>query len=189
MALHLDSEREWTYEEYLELPDDGKRYEIIDGRLYVTPARSPYHQILSGRLLVLFHPLQEAGQGMMIHAPVDLLMPGATPVQPDLVYLRPDQASMVTRRALEGVPELLIEILSPSTAGRDRTLKMNKYANCGVPRYWLVDPFARTLEVYALKDGKYQPQRSLNEQDEAECFPGVTVDMKALFAGIPPIED
>lgn len=85
MALELG--REWTYEDYRQLPEDGNRYEIIDGRLYVTPAPSPYHQILSGRLFHSFYPLSQTGKGQMLFAPVDLLMPGATPMPPDLVFL------------------------------------------------------------------------------------------------------
>lgn len=190
MALQLDNEREWTYEDYLQLPDDGNRYEIIDGRLYVSPAPSPYHQTLSRRVQFLFYPLELAGQGQIFNAPVDLLMLGATPVQPDLVFLSAEQGPMVTRRALEGVPTLLVEILSPSTAGRDRTLKMNKYASCGVPHYWILDPFSRTLEMYRLADSRYQLERSLGEHDRHDCsdFPGVALDMPALFAGIPPFD-
>lgn len=189
MALHLDSEREWTYEDYRALPEDGNRYEVIDGRLFASPAPSPYHQTLSRRIQFLFYPLEQAGQGQIFNAPIDLLMQGATPVQPDLVFLTSEQASLVTRRALEGVPELLVEILSPSTAGRDRTLKLNKYATCGVPHYWIVDPFARTVEMYRLFDHHYRLESALNEHDCIDCahFAGVTLDMPALFAGIPPV--
>ncbi|MEW6279160.1 MAG: Uma2 family endonuclease [Candidatus Eremiobacterota bacterium] len=191
MALHLErDDREWTYEDYLQLPDDGNRYEIIDGRLYVSPAPSPYHQTLSRRVQFWFYPLELAGQGQIFNAPVDLLMAGATPVQPDLVFLGPEQASMITRRALEGVPTLVVEILSASTAGRDRTIKCHKYASCGVPHYWILDPFARTLEMYRLVEGHYRLERALGEHDRYECadFPGVVVDMAALFAGIPRLD-
>ncbi len=188
MALELD--REWTYEDYCQLPEDGKRYEVIDGRLYVTPAPSPYHQILSTRLLRAFEPFERAGKGQMLHAPLDVLMPGTTPVQPDLVLIGADQTSMITRRAIEGVPLLLVEILSPSTAGRDRTLKLNKYAGCGVEHYWILDPFARTLELYRLAEGCYRLEHSLGEQDHHEPseFPGVVLDMPALLQNIPTLD-
>lgn len=189
MALELESDREWTYEDYRQLPDDGNRYEIIDGRLYVTPAPSPYHQILSRRLQFLFYPLELAGQGQIFNTPVDLLMLGATPVQPDLVFLDAEQAALITSRALEGVPKLVVEILSPSTAGRDRTLKSHKYAACGLPHYWIVDPFARTLEMFRLHEGGYRLEQAFDEQSRHECadFAGVVVDMAALFAGIPDL--
>lgn len=96
----------------------------------------------------------------------------------------------MTRRAIEGVPLLVIEILSPSTAGRDRTLKLNKYASSGVPHYWILDPFARTLEMYRLVEERYRLDYSLGEQDRHVSleFPGVVVDMAALFAGVPALD-
>lgn len=190
MALHLEEDREWTYEHYRQLPDDGMRYEVIDGRLYVTPAPSPYHQTLSRRLQFLFYPLELEGRGQIFNAPVDLLMAGASPVQPDLVFLTAEQASLVTRRAIEGVPLLVVEILSPATAGRDRALKRNKYAQCGIECYWMLDPFARTLELCRLADGAYRTEVTLAEGDRHECpdFPGLILDLTALFAGIPRFE-
>lgn len=190
MALRLDEGRQWTYEDYRALPEDGKHYEVLDGKLYVTLAPSPYHQTLSVRLLVLFYPLQVQGRGQIFHAPVDVLMPGATPVQPDLVFLTAEQAPLVTSRAIEGAPHLVVEILSRSTAGRDRTIKLSKYASCGVEHYWMLDPFARTLELYHLADGIYRLEVTLAEGDRHECvsFPDLAIDMTALFDGIPEVD-
>ncbi|MGE0495569.1 MAG: Uma2 family endonuclease [Vulcanimicrobiota bacterium] len=185
MTLPLE-DKVWTYEDYRELPDDGIRYEVIEGRLYLTPAPTPYHQTLSRRLQFVFYQLELEGKGQIYDAPVDVLMEGATPVQPDLVYLRADQASLVTRRGIEGVPELLVEILSPSTATRDRTLKLNRYARCGVRRYGVLDPASRTFELLRLDGETYRLEAALGPHDVFDLSDyGVTIDMNALFQGLP----
>src|SRR5262245_21453603 len=141
-----------TYEDYLELPDDGQRYEIIDGVLYVTPAPIPDHQRASGELYLLIaswvkaHPPAEA-----FYAPVDLILANDTIVQPDLlVVLSP---AVITRRGVEAPPALVVEILSPSTAKRDRGLKRTRYARSHVPEYWVVDLDQRCIEQYVASPG------------------------------------
>lgn len=190
--MALPDEKVWTYEEYRRLPDDGNRYEIIDGRLYVTPSPSMPHQTVSRRLQFLFYALEQGGKGYIIDAPADLLMPGADPVQPDLMYLTVDQKEQIRKAAVFGPPTLVVEILSPSTARTDRTVKLRKYAQCGVPHYWLVDVESRVLEALRLGvDGHYVLVASLGPGDrcEPEAFPGVVVDMDALFADLPENED
>lgn len=176
----------WTYDDYRELPDDGNRYEVIKGALHVTPAPSSYHQTLSKRLLHLFYQLELEGKGLAFHAPIDLLMPGAEPVQPDLIYLAADQENLVTQKGIEGVPEMIVEILSPSTATRDRTVKLHLYQKCGVRRYALVDPGARTLELFSLDGGSYRLEQSLGPEDTYSIIDyGITFDMATLFRGLP----
>ena len=185
--MSLSRERVWTYEDYRALPDDGNRYEVIDGHLHMSPSPSPYHQLLTRRLLSALEPLERQGLGQIFIAPVDVIFPGATPVVPDLVYLRAEQADSVTERAIEGVPELLVEILSPSTAAYDRTVKLNKYAAAGVPHYWMLDRVSRTLMLFRLDGTTYRLTASLGPGDrwEPADFPGVTLDLDALFQGIP----
>ena len=101
--LAVDRDKVWTYEEYRRLPDDGKRYEIIDGTLYVTSAPRTLHQALSGNLHVLLYQLQLAGQGWVLTARVDVLMPGASPVLPDLVFVAMEQRSILTPDGVDGV--------------------------------------------------------------------------------------
>jgi len=182
--MSLSQEKVWTYEDYCALPDDGNRYEVINGKLYVSPSPNPYHQRLAGRLFKLLDGLPE---GETFLAPVDVLFPGATPVIPDLLYLRQDQAELVTPRGIEGVPHLLIEILSPSTAAYDRTVKLNKYASAGVAHYWIVDRVPPTLMAFQLEGDTYRVIASLGPDDrwEPPAFPGLVVDMPALFKGIP----
>ncbi len=185
-AVTLFANKTWTYEDYRQLPDDGNRYEVLEGLLCVTPAPTSYHQTLSRRLQFLFYQLELEGKGLVFNAPIDLLIPGAEPAQPDLVYLAPGQESLVTRRGIEGVPEVVIEILSPSTATRDRTVKLHLYEGNGVRRYGLLDPSARTFELFVLDGPGYRLEASLGPGDQlALADYGVTIDMAALFAGLP----
>ena len=133
----------------------------------------------------LFYRLEEEGHGVIYNAPVEVRMEGADPVQTDLVYLTRDQRALIEDKSIVGAPALLVEILSPSTASRDRTLKLNKYARCGVPEYWIVDPRAKVLEVFRLVDGYYRVDAALAEGDVLESHFGVKVDLEALFAPLP----
>lgn len=153
----------------------------------MTPAPSPFHQTLSRRLQFVFYQLEQKGEGLIFDAPVDLLMPGATPVQPDLIYLRQDQASLVTGKGIEGVPELVVEILSPSTATVDRTKKLNAYARAGVRRYLLLDPASQTLEILLHEPAGYRLEASLGPQDTFSLDDyGLVLDMASLFKGLSP---
>lgn len=153
MAMHRTV---LTYEDYAALPDDGRRYEIHDGELSVTPAPGTRHQRISGRLSDLLRAhVQAMGLGEVLYAPVDVILTRTSVVQPDLIYIAPAQASRVSARGIEGAPTLAIEILSPSTTTIDRSTKLQLYARYGVPYYWIVDPEARTLEAYELAEGAY----------------------------------
>jgi Uma2 family endonuclease len=139
----------WTYEDYLRLPDDGRRYEILRGRLLMSPAPRPRHQQIVGRLfLALSHFLHATELGDLYFAPIDVLLPGlAQPVQPDLVMIRKARREVIQERAIVGVPDLIIEVLSPSSWQIDRRDKYELYAEAGVSEYWTVDPERRTIEV------------------------------------------
>lgn len=192
MALPATDDKFWTYEDYCRLPADGRRYEIIDGRLYVNPAPSTPHQTISRRLQFLFYPFEEAGRLFIYNAPVDLFMPGADPVQPDLVVLTAAQRDLVQYNGIHGAPALVVEVLSPGTAAYDRNQKRRKYAQSGVALYWIVDLAERTLEVFRLQpDGRYVLDASVGPGESyaaPEPFDGVMVDMDRLFANVLALE-
>jgi Uma2 family endonuclease len=145
-----------TYREYAVLPDDGRRYELQDGELSVTPAPDPYHQISSRELFrVLDEHVRARGLGEVLYAPLDVILSDTTVLQPDIVYLDRTRLAAISRRGIEGPPTLVVEILSPSTASIDRRTKTRLYARFGVPFYWLVDPEARTLEALSLGPDGY----------------------------------
>jgi Uma2 family endonuclease len=146
-----------TYEDYVELPDDGRRYEILDGGLEVSPAPRPRHQIVLTNLLVVLHAhVRERGLGMVCPAPIDVILAHDSIVQPDLVFVATGRESIVTERAIEGPPDLAVEILSADSERRDRGAKAGLYARYGVRHYWIVDPVARTLETYEVEGKEYR---------------------------------
>ncbi|MBS2039163.1 Uma2 family endonuclease [bacterium] len=183
MTLSLDSQHFWTYEDYQRLPEDGQRYEVIDGVLYVSPSPRSKHQIVSRRLQFFFYQFELEGSGFVFDAPMDLLMPGCTPVQPDLIVLDRNQRRLIQENYIEGIPHLLVEILS-SKPSLDRVKKMNAYARCGVPFYLIIDPEDPSFEVYHLDGATYRLEASLAEDDRWE-WRGKSLDLAALFAPLP----
>ncbi|HWM92517.1 MAG TPA: Uma2 family endonuclease [Thermoanaerobaculia bacterium] len=149
---------EWTYEDYLRLPDDGRRYEVIRGVLYVAPSPNYDHQFTIAKLTLrigIF--VEERGLGIVLMAPFDILLPAgiATPVQPDLLFFRKENRPQRGDKNFRGVPDLMVEVLSPSTRLYDRRIKLNAYRDAGVPEFWLVDPLTRTVVVYGWKEGQF----------------------------------
>lgn len=146
-----------TYKDYEVLPADGRRYEIHEGELSMTPAPSPQHQRVIGNLFVLlYHHVKSHGLGEVLLSPIDCILSDITIVQPDIVYLETGRLSTITSRGIEGPPTLVVEILSPSTIQIDRGVKFQLYARHGVPYYWIVDLQARSIEAYRLMEGTYQ---------------------------------
>jgi Uma2 family endonuclease len=146
-----------TYEDYAALPDDGRRYEIHEGVLSVTPAPGTRHQRISAKLYVLLrHHVEARSLGEVLYAPVDVILSPTTVVQPDLLFVETARAAAVSARGIEGPPSLVVEIISPSTPTIDRRTKLQLYARHRVPHYWIVDPDARAIDGYELVDDVYR---------------------------------
>ena len=143
----------WSYADLATLPEDGTRYEIIDGELYEMPAPTWAHsQVIAGLISVLLPVLQRLG-ARWATAPLDVFFAGADPVQPDLVVLLPGGRARPVRHGVDGPPDLLIEVLSPSNRAHDQVRKRALYAGGGVREYWIIDPDAATIEIIGA-DGK-----------------------------------
>ena len=140
-----------TYESYLKTPDD-ERYELLDGELLVMePAPLTAHQYVLGNLHLAMRIFSdERNLGEVYISPTDVVLSDTDVVQPDLLFVSYERAHIVTRENIQGAPDLIVEVLSPSTAERDRTLKLDLYARHGVKEYWLVDPNAKTVMVLLL---------------------------------------
>ena len=146
-----------TYDDYFALPNDGKRYEILEGELTVTPAPSTKHQTASGNLFVLLSQyIKERDLGKLFHAPIDLILSSTSVLQPDLLFVSKARQSIITERAIEGAPDLVVEILSPTTSRTDRVTKAQIYARHSVPVYWIVDPEREAIEIYLLEADGYR---------------------------------
>ena len=147
----------WTYEDYVRLPDDGNRYEVIRGVLYVTPPPAPEHQFSSFEVSFQFSDFVRRNDlGLVLAAPLAVKLPRgiATPVEPDVMFFRKGNGPRWDLGHYEGVPDLLAEILSPKTRRRDQTVKLQAYQDAGVSEYWLIDPQDKTVVVYTLEKGK-----------------------------------
>ncbi|MFQ5690371.1 MAG: Uma2 family endonuclease [Gemmatimonadota bacterium] len=139
-----------TWQDVQQLPDDGNRYEAIEGELYVTAAPSFRHQRIAIKLArSLAKILEDPGYGLIVTAPVGVEFPvAAEGVQPDLVFVSKARRGIVAEDWIRGAPDLAVEILSPTTAARDRGVKLKLYERQGVGQYWIVDPEAEAVEVW-----------------------------------------
>jgi Uma2 family endonuclease len=149
---------DWTYSHYVALPDDGQRYEVVDGVLYlIEPAQTPRHQQVLGHIAyLLFTYVEDAKLGQVFIGPVDVELVAETVVQPDVLVLLNEGPYTLTPSHILGRPDLVVEVASPATVGYDWRIKYNAYARAGVPEYWIVDPYARTVEILILAGESYQ---------------------------------
>jgi len=174
-----------TYDDLLLTPDDGKRYEILEGDLYVTAAPNLAHQHCVGMLLQIIAPhVRTGGLGRVYVAPADVLLSNISVVEPDLVFVSRERLAILTAANVRGTPDLAIEVLTPSTESVDRGRKMQIYAQYGLPHYWLVDPAARFAEAYRLGVGGYElAARAEGEQPfTAPPFPELTIPLAELWS-------
>jgi Uma2 family endonuclease len=180
---------QWTYADWETLPDDGNRYEVLDGVLYMSTAPSYFHQWITMQLVrYVAIPALERGLAFAVPAPVGVIMPGCDPVQPDFVLVLASRASIIHNRRVRGVPDVIVEILSPGNVAYDNDVKLKAYARAGVPEYAIVDPRTRTLSHYQLDaPGRYRPPHVLGEGDTLSfaCLPEISLVVSALFAGAP----
>jgi Uma2 family endonuclease len=172
----------WTYADYCRIPADRNRHEIIDGRHFVNPAPSPYHQVVSGQLQhQLMTLITDRSRGIVLNAPLDVHLGPGTLVQPDLVVLRPRNRSIIGDKKLTGVPDLLVEILSPSNVGYDRRTKRDRYERAGVREFWLVDPDAHLVEQLILRRGTYAAPIVSTERIRPRIFRGIEIDLRRVW--------
>jgi Uma2 family endonuclease len=174
-----------TYAELELLPDDDLRHEIIDGEHYVTASPVTRHQRISRRLLVALQTyVDQHPVGEVFHAPFDIVMSLHDVVVPDLIYVSQARAHLLTAKNLQGAPDLVIEILSPSTRPRDDRLKRDLYERVGVGEYWLVDPELNTLTVYRREgSGFLAPETfAADAAVSTPLLPGFEMALDGVFA-------
>lgn len=146
----------FTYEDYRNTPDDV-RYELLDGELVEMPSPKEIHQrlvLLLGSLFLSFVSARNLGRAYI--APFDVIFTDNDVAQPDVIYVSNERSHIITEDNIRGAPDLVIEILSPSTAGRDRTLKRTLYERYGVNEYWMVDTDAKNITVLILSENGYE---------------------------------
>src|SRR6266487_635999 len=176
----------WTYNSYAALPDDGKRYEIIDGVLYMAPAPNDVHQEIVALIIFYLMPyVKLAGRGRVLAAPIDVVLDTGSVVQPDvLVLLEEKETTKQKPSQTIRPPDLAIEVASPGTAHYDRLKKYNAYARAGVREYWIVEPVRHTVEVFILGEDGYQALGvfSGGQTLPSIIVPGFPVHVEQFFA-------
>ncbi|MCY3788493.1 MAG: Uma2 family endonuclease, partial [Gemmatimonadetes bacterium] len=173
----------FTYEDYLNTPED-KRYELLDGELVMAPAPGELHQSVSAQLgwrLVQF--VSENNLGRVYQAPFDVVLSNINVVQPDLLFVSNGRDHIITSANIQGAPDLVVEILSPSTAERDRTFKRTLYANHGVNEYWMVDTTAKDITILLLGERGYEVVDTYGEGETltSPTLQGFTLNIGDIF--------
>ncbi len=165
-------------------PDDGNRYEVIDGELYMTPPPIELHQRGSGNLYgYIWMYLRSNPIGRVYSAPIGLTLDESNGLQPDIIYISNERRDIIKERGIEGAPDLVVEVLSPSTEARDRGVKLQRYAAAGVPHYWMLAPRTRTLEAYTLGSNGYELIGEFGPGSVflPDLFPGLDLPIDALW--------
>jgi len=181
---------DWNRERWETLPNDGNRYEVIDGVLYSSTAPSAFHQCIIRQVVrALFAQIDDPGIGVTLWAPIGLFMPGSDPVQPDILVMRTMELGIVRDRRVYGPPALLVEVLSPSNPEQDLEIKLGAYARAGVPEYWICRPVQRDVLVCSQPDaatGLYLQVRTIPSAGElvSPTLP-FRATVTSFFAGAP----
>jgi len=177
-------EKIWTYEDYLKLNDD-KRYEVINGRLYEMPAPLFEHQRILKKLAYILISVSEINVklGEVITSPFDVILSEDIVVQPDIVFISKENLKNIKEGRLFGVPDLVVEVVSPTSYYRDRYEKFRIYEEAGIKEYWIVYPGEKTIEVWVLKEGKYELYSIASDEGKvkSKVLEGLEVDLKEVF--------
>jgi len=159
-------------------PEDGRRYELYDGEVYVVPAPIPRHQVVQHLVTELLRDRCRQHGGFAVSSPIDIVFSEYDVLQPDVVFFRPERAHLVNLdRAIRHAPDLCVEILSPSTEATDRGRKLQTFARYGVPEYWIVHPVTEVIEVHRLEASGYLLAQRASGDDEVRS---------TVLPGAPP---
>jgi Uma2 family endonuclease len=176
-------EKRATVEDYERLPE-GAPYQLIAGELIMTPSPTPFHQSIIYRLiLALGNCVKQKRLGVLLQSPIDVHLSDEDVYQPDLIFIRADRARGIRKDKLRVIPDLVVEVLSPSTGYYDLTRKKEMYCTSGVEEYWIVNPEAETIEIMVKRGEIYQTEQLLHKSDtlESAMFPGFSMKIEDVF--------
>jgi len=184
MAIALaELQRPLDIQDYLNAPEDGERFEIINGGMFEVPSPGPKHIELGLAILYAFNEVVKPQKlGKMYVAPLGTRFSENDILEPDVMFISTSQRSSVTAKYLDAVPEFVAEILSPSSRKHDLVTKMAIYQRCGVREYWVVDPIAHQVRPFRLRDGRLVEEAVVAGVVQSEVVTGVTINVKELFA-------
>lgn len=184
MAIQQTDVRGMTYDEYSLLPDDRKRYQVIEGELTVSPSPNFRHQDTVWRLGKILREYAESHKlGIVVGAPMDVILEPNTIVQPDLLFIRNDNMEIIGD-VIEGAPDLCVEVLSRSTGLHDRYTKKAVYARCGVHEYWIIDPAREMVSVFERDGDTYVVRVEATGDDSVTSgvLTGFQITARSVFA-------
>jgi Uma2 family endonuclease len=180
--MHISTK--FTYEDLQHIPPDRNRYEIVDGELFVTPSPITLHQrIVTNLSGELRQHVRKHRLGEVFVAPLDVVFSFSTVLEPDVIFVSKSRRRIVGEKNLTGPPDLVVEVLSESTAKLDREIKPQQYALYGVSEFWRVDPFEKTVEIFRLKKGEYDLAARLEFEENltSPLFPGLVLPVSSLW--------
>lgn len=181
--MEVSTKARYTYQDYLKLEDD-RRYEIIEGELVMVPAPGTEHQREARKIsfkLDVF--VNEKGLGEVFFAPTDVILSEECVVQPDILFISKERLNIIEKQGIFGLPDLVVEIISPSRALFDATIKRDIYERFGVKEYWLVSPEEKIIEIFTLEEGRYKifSQARQAGKVRSELLAGFELDLKDIF--------
>jgi Uma2 family endonuclease len=185
MPQPILKKKKYTYEDYLDTPED-KRYELIEGELLMTPAPAPRHQKILGSLFAELRVLVvKDALGDILPAPCDVHLDNENVVQPDLLFIAKDRLDIIGEKNVQGAPDLVIEIVWEHSAYRDLVQKKSLYAQHGVKEYWVVVPEKEIIELYVLRDTLYALHKTFRKGEflDSRTFPDFRIRLINVFEG------
>ena len=182
----IETGKQYTYDDYLKLDDDN-RYELIEGELFLVPSPNFQHQRITGTIFqILAGYIDMNNKGVVIVAPFDVVLDEPSnnnTFQPDILFVSKERFNIIEDQRINGAPDLVIEVLSPSTSKRDRGKKSKRYFNSGVKEYWLVDPTDQLIEVFIPGEKDWNRAGVYDEEDilTSPLLPGLQIKLKDIF--------
>ena len=177
---------QWTFADWLHLQDDGFRYELVEGELFMSPPPSVEHQnAVSSLLAEMRRHARQNKLGLVLTAPIGVRLSNSTTIlQPDILFVSENQRAIIQKDLIDGAPDLIVEVLSPSNWMIDRGRKQEAYRRGGVREYWIVDCRARTIDVLVLDKGEYIQRGHYGEKDSAlsEVMRDFAIEVTEVFA-------
>ncbi|MGI9951819.1 Uma2 family endonuclease [Moorellaceae bacterium AZ2] len=177
------TDKVYTYTDYRQLPE-GAPYQLIGGKLVLTPSPAPYHQIISVKLeFKMIAHVTSKDLGIVLHAPLDVYLEETETYQPDIIFIAQGRMDIIKEDKIEGAPDLVVEILSPSTAYYDLRHKYRVYEKSGVKEYWVVDPMEKSIQLFILGEGKFKLDQEIQVRGtiHSRVIEGFAVDAADLF--------
>lgn len=183
--MHIAEKKKYTEKDY-QLLEEGAPFQLINGDLVMSPSPIAYHQLLSGRLFYIFQNYLEKtnDQGICLYAPMDVVLDNENIFQPDLIYISAERKKELFQERIMGAPDLIIEILSPSTAYYDMKQKKDAYERYSVKEYLIIDPIRQDAEVYLLTNGQFilKQKEQQNGTISLNILPRLQIDLQKLFS-------